>query len=116
MSDLRRKNREPSNPFRPLPKPEINFAATPKDRASINRIVARAMGMAAANGFTYERQDASMDLTACHMNGCTLDLAKLEAADDFNFSHDVFGIRRHLDRNTGQLLHCFVPRCARRPA
>jgi hypothetical protein len=54
-----------------------------------------------------------MDITACHLNGCKLDLAKLLAADDFNFAHDVLGIRRHIDRETGQLMNCFRPRFAK---
>ena len=40
--------------------------------------------------------------------------AGMLAADDFNFGHDVFGIYRHLDRTTGKLMNCFVPRFAQR--
>ena len=54
-----------------------------------------------------------MDLTAAHRNACALDLRNLLAADDFNFGHDVLGIRRHLNRETGELGGCFVPRFAR---
>lgn len=55
-----------------------------------------------------------MDITATHANGCPLKLAELLAADDFNFSHDVAGIYRHLDRTTGKLLDCFLPRFAQK--
>jgi hypothetical protein len=41
-----------------------------------------------------------------------LDLDKLLTADDFNFSHDVFGIARHINRRTGEIEDFFVPRCA----
>jgi hypothetical protein len=58
----------------------------------------------------YPLVDAEMDITACHANGCRLDLAALAAADDSDFNHDVFGIRRHIDRSTGELMDCFVPR------
>lgn len=58
-------------------------------------------------------RDFCMDLAATHANGMPLDLEKLLAFPDFDFSHDVFGIREHLDRSTGQLLHCFVPRSAK---
>jgi hypothetical protein len=51
-----------------------------------------------------------MDLTACHANGCPLDLELLAAADDTNLLHDVGGINRHMDRETGRLTRCFVPR------
>lgn len=54
-----------------------------------------------------------MDVIAVHMNGRPLRLEALLAADDFNFAHDVFGIRRHLDRDTGELTQCFVPRFSR---
>ena len=57
-------------------------------------------------------QDWMMDITAAHANGCPLRLSDLLVADDFNFAHDVFGIRRHLDRNTGTLGGHFVPRFA----
>lgn len=61
----------------------------------------------------YSLLDAQMDVTACHLNGCPLLLAELaEAADNFDFIHDVFGIRRHLDRETGELTDCFLPRYA----
>lgn len=51
-----------------------------------------------------------MDITAVHANGNPLKLAELLATDDFNFTHDVFGITRHIDRETGKLGGCFVPR------
>lgn len=44
-----------------------------------------------------------MDVTACHCNGCPLRLQELLEADDFNFTHDVFGIRRFIDRTTGEM-------------
>jgi hypothetical protein len=33
-----------------------------------------------------------------------------EVIDDANFTHDVFGIRKYLNRETGELTMCFVPR------
>jgi hypothetical protein len=57
--------------------------------------------------------DAVMDLDACHSNGCPLDFDKLESFDNFNFAHDVSGIRTHIDRETGQLAAHFLPRCAK---
>jgi len=58
--------------------------------------------------------DALMDVTACHLNGCPLRLQELLDTDTFNFAHDVFGIRRHLSRETGELGDCFLPRFADR--
>src|SRR5688500_17681889 len=57
-------------------------------------------------------KDWAIDVTAVHENGCPLRLRELLLADDLNFAHDVFGIRRHLDRDTGHLRGYFVPRFA----
>ena len=54
-----------------------------------------------------------MNLEAVHLNGCPLDLDRLATFDDFNFAHDIFGIERYLDKKTGKLRNCFVPRCAK---
>jgi hypothetical protein len=88
----------------------LSFKTTKEESAAISRIVKRARKMRP----DYDQMSAIMDLTACHANGCPLDFAKLETADDFNFSHDVFGIARHIDRDTGKLTGFFQPRCAAR--
>lgn len=51
-----------------------------------------------------------MDITATHRNGNPLRLGDLLAADGFNFAHDLGGICRHLDRDTGKLMNHFRPR------
>lgn len=57
-------------------------------------------------------RDIVMDITACHANGCKLQLGRLRHADDANFGHDVLGIRRFIDRKTGKIPeHLFWPRC-----
>lgn len=91
-----------------------SFAASRADMLLINKVANRAVKMAADQGFDYDKMDADMDITACHCNGTPLDLPKLLAAPDGDFGHDVFGIRRFIDRSTGQLTQCFVPRCAGR--
>ena len=63
--------------------------------------------------FTHNKRDLLMDLEAVHSNGCKLDLDVLHNFDDFDFYHDIYGIMNYLDRETGQLNNCFVPRCAR---
>jgi hypothetical protein len=57
-----------------------------------------------------------MDLRAADgVNGNKkIDFERLLAADDFNFIHDVGGIQRHMNRETGKLENCFLPRCARK--
>lgn len=90
----------------------VNFECSLEDTILITRIHRRAMRMAEEYGIVYDLVDCSMDITACHCNGCPLDLQKLLDAPDGDFGHDVFGIRRFIDRRTGQLTDCFLPRCA----
>jgi len=42
-----------------------------------------------------------------------LDLFMLLSAPDTDFVHDVWGILRHIDKETGAMRDCFVPRTAR---
>ncbi len=91
---------------------EVSFRASEVDRGLIGSIVRRAVKVAKKHGSKVDPEDLEMDLRATHANGCPLDLPKLLAADDFNFTHDVFGIRRHIDRSTGELTDHFLPRCA----
>ena len=88
-----------------------SFAVGNKEEVrTINKIAHRAVAMAASAGIEYPVMDADMDTPACHVNGCPLKLDALLAADEFNFAHDVFGIRRHINRRTGKLENCFLPR------
>lgn len=52
-----------------------------------------------------------MDLEHAHMS-CPMDLQKFLDFSPGNFAHDMLGIRRHINRQTGELEGCFVPRCA----
>ncbi len=89
----------------------VSFKIGSKAEAiTISKIAHRAVAMAASAGIRYELMDANMDVTACHVNGNPLRLDDLLAADEANFNHDVFGIRRHIDRETGKLNDCFSPR------
>lgn len=64
----------------------------------------------------YHQLDFEMDLVACHSNGCPLDFNALLFFSDFDRMHDITGIRHNIDRTTGKLENCFVPRCARKEA
>lgn len=88
----------------------ISFSTTTEDAKIIGQIAARACTVWPEG----DRLNFEMDITATHANGCPLKLAELLAADDFNFAHDVAGIYRHLDRTTGKLLDCFLPRFAQK--
>lgn len=81
-----------------------------KEEALIKRIADRA-GELLGRG---ARVTVCMDITACHLNGTPLRLEDLAEADQFNFLHDVTGINRHLNRETGELTGHFLPRFVRR--
>lgn len=90
----------------------VSFDVSDEDAALISTIVDRIEAIVEAQDGVLDRLSTAMDLTACHANGCPLDLPKLAAADNFNLAHDVFGIARHLDRKTGKLRDYFDPRCS----
>lgn len=60
------------------------------------------------------RLEVSMDLTACHCVGCPLDLEGLLTATPSDLVHDVAGIMANINRETGELENCFMPRYARK--
>lgn len=88
----------------------ISWKTTKAEFALIVQIADRSIEL----GVHSDRQSAIMDVTATHANGCPLRLAELLDAPKFDFAHDLAGIRRHLNRETGELMDCFVPRTARR--
>lgn len=92
---------------------KVEFKATPAEYQKIKMVVVRALKLAKELDLTYDKQSLEMDLDACHSNGCLLDFDKLLAFDDGNFGHDVFGIARFIDRTTGKLGRCFLPRCSK---
>lgn len=96
-----------------MPRP-VSFKASAKDRELIRVIVDRAMAsewMASrTDRRVNERMHLQMDITAVHANGNPLRLAELLQADEFNFIHDLDGIRNCIDRETAQLRRNFVPR------
>lgn len=98
------------------PQADVSFNVTATERATIHAIAQRAFTIAKDFGCPRKAVDFAMDVTAAHANGNPLRLADLLAADDFNFIHDVFGIERHIDRDTGKLGNCFSPRFSQRAA
>lgn len=88
----------------------INWKTTKEDGGLIRQISARA----AALDLNNDQGEVQMDITAVHLNDVELDLRRLlEEFDDFNFAHDICGIRRHIDTNTGKLKRGFLPRCSK---
>lgn len=91
----------------------VKFDVTDEESAIVRKIVRRARKMAKADGIDYPENGISMDLIACHSNGCKLDLQTLLDAPDHTFGHDIYGIRRFLDRSTGKINPAqFDPRCS----
>lgn len=89
----------------------VKFNATQKENAIIQQIAERAVRMARTHDLPdYDIVDAAMDIMATHCNGNRLRLEELRDSADFNFGHDVFGIRKYLNRTTGKLENFFVPR------
>lgn len=84
----------------------LQFKASKQEVIKIHQVVKRA----ASFDDTIDFATTQMDLEACHCNGNPLDLNKLLTFDIYNLMHDVYGIRRNLDRQTGELTNCFVPR------
>ena len=95
---------------------EISFEIGEEDAKLVDKICDRVVDLLLSiegfNIYVESRIDLEMDIVACHLNGCPLDLKKLLGADNFNLVHDVGGIRRHMNRTTGKLEDCFLPRCA----
>ena len=88
--------------------PIVRFNGTEEEHRLIIKIATRYVGI--MRGRLTGIQDVIMDLMATHCNGNPLDLHGLLDANDMDLTHDVGGIRRYLDRRTGKLVDCFVPR------
>ena len=76
----------------------------------IARIATRASELAAKQGQDIPAIEFMMDVQIVHEHLCPLNLQGLLDATNGNFTHDIFGIRRHLNRATGMLEDCFLPR------
>lgn len=87
----------------------LSFSVSPEDRDLINKISIRAV----SSGIHTDRIDCIMDLSCAQANGANMDFERLLSFDDFNFSHDISGVNRCLDHDTGKLMHNFLPRCCR---
>jgi len=88
----------------------LNWKATREDYQTITAIVDRLDSI--TKGRMPNRLGLMMDLNACYSNGCPLDLAGLLASNQIDFIHDIYGISRHINRDTGQLENGFTPRYA----
>jgi len=90
------------------------FNITEAEGDIITKIVERAWDIESIRDGYNSKLDLRMDLMTVHANGNPLRLGDLLISSDFNFMHDIFGIRRHLDRDTGKLGESFSPRFSQR--
>jgi hypothetical protein len=82
------------------------------EKDMIMQIVKRAHNWYCAHmplGAEPRKWELEAEITMVH-EAHPLRLREMLMADDFNFMHDMVGIRVHLDRTTGKLRDCFVPR------
>lgn len=91
---------------------KLNFHVTREETILISAIIRRAAKLM-ADDEPLNRLESHMDLSACIANGCPLKLQEMLDAPDFDFAHDFYGIRRHINRQTGQLEDHFLPRFAK---
>jgi hypothetical protein len=75
------------------------------DHKLISKIATRAIKMKLNENLV----SVIMDITVCHFNS-PLRLDELLGANDINFTHDIVGINKHLNRKTGKLRNHFTPR------
>lgn len=87
----------------------INWKISLQDAKTIGSIVDRAKRELKHVG---DALSLEMDLIACHNNGCPLKLDALLKFPPFDFAHDIYGIRNHINRKNGKIENCFLPRCA----
>ncbi len=94
----------------------ISFKVSIVDQTLIERIVERAFDIYDSYRVPAKslpnRLSLTMDITACHANGCPLNLREMLSGADFDFIHDIGGIRENINRKTGELDGCFLPRFA----
>lgn len=90
----------------------VNWNAPEGDIRLAGQVANRAVKVWREMGRELDYQQISLDLVACHANGCPMDFAAMLAAGESDFVHDIAGIQRHIDRETGQLRDCFLPRFA----
>lgn len=89
---------------------DINWETTKEEDTQIQSIVERI----ATLDPEIDQISCAMDITACHLNGCHLDLERMINANDADLLHDIGGINRNLNRDNGKLENHFLPRLRKR--
>ncbi len=61
----------------------------------------------------FDRMRLMIDIISAVEADPKINLKTLLSFPDGSFFHDVAGIQKHIDRETGKMTDCFVPRCTR---
>lgn len=97
------------------PRQPVSFSVTRAEALLIAKILARCEQAGVTDPADRLRHD--MNLSACIAQGCPLDLERMaDWPRMFDVGHDVIGIDRHIDRDTGTLQGHFLPRFRRHTA
>jgi len=95
----------------------LNWNTTKEDTLAISKIVDRYIefhySLNIPKQYQRSKLDIMMDVEATHNNGCPLKLQGLLNAKDCDFTHDLIGIQQNINRKTGKLENCFLPRYAK---
>ena len=92
-------------------KNEVSFKSTKKEDILISKIAKRAKFMLKSQyNIEIDLQSTMMDLTAVNANGCPIDFERMATASIHDVIHDVMGISKNINRETGKLENCFLPR------
>lgn len=89
----------------------IEFTSDRESLELITKIADRALTFYEKQGIDRDKLDIIMDLSACHAS-CPLQLEEMLKGTPFDFTHDIAGIYKHMNRETGELEGCFLPRFA----
>lgn len=100
-----------TNELAAAPQP-VRFDCSRVESDLITRIVRRAVLAGYIDDTPNALRRATMDITACHCNGCPLKLYDMLTMPEPDFGHDFNGIQRYIDRSTGKLTDHFDPRCS----
>lgn len=91
----------------------VNLDVPSDVRALILRVAIRAEDeIFKKQNVKVDRLGLVMDLSAAYANNNKIDFHALLGFPEYDFAHDVTGIMRYLNRETGILEECFVPRSA----
>lgn len=114
LAELANKSELTESAFRLQKTPnETQVVQFAPETPTVQAVIYRALNLYESHGVDLERINLSMDLTAAKHSMPELDFDSLLGFKDADFLHDVSGIIRNLNRETGMLENHFLPRCCR---